>query len=102
MLGSILGGLTDAAVAESVLAAIGDDAMLERVRKHALESGVSPGVFAAATVRHLLDHGSEEVWLDLLGKMAGSPQPGVAALRSILASSFGPALPSGQRREMHP
>lgn len=88
MLGNILGGLTNAAAAEELLSAIADDALLERVEHAAEENCVTPGTYVAATVRHLLDHGSEEIWLDLVGKMANSPQPGAAALRAILARAF--------------
>jgi hypothetical protein len=88
MLGDILGGLTNAVAAAEILAAIGDAALLERVKTAADENDVTPGVYVAATVRHLLDHGSEEIWLDLVGKMANSPQPGAAALQAILARAF--------------
>ena len=87
MLGNILGGLTNAAAAEELLSAIADEALLERVKHAAEESGVTHGTYVAA-VRHLLDHGSEEIWLDLVGKMAASPQPGAAALRALLAHAF--------------
>ncbi len=88
MLGTILGGLTNEAMAEEVLSAIGDKTVLAQVHQGAAASGVSTGAFVAATVRHLLDHGDEEVWLDLLRKMAGSPQPGAAALQAILERAF--------------
>lgn len=88
MLGSILGDLTNAAAAAETLAAIGDEDLLERVRSAAGDHAVTPGTYVAAAVRHLLDHGSEEVWLDLVGRMANSPQPGAAALRAILARAF--------------
>jgi hypothetical protein len=88
MLGNILGGLTNPANAEAILAAIGDAALLARVKSAASENAVSPGTYVAATVRHLLDHGDEEIWLDLIGKMANSPQPGAAALQSILLHAF--------------
>ena len=101
MLGNILGGLTNAAAAEDILAAIGDEALLKRVKQAAEANVVTPGAYVAATVRHLLDHGGEEVWLDLVGKMANSPQPGAAALQAILARAFPapmqprtPSLPS--------
>ncbi len=94
MLGTILGSLTNAAAAEAILAAMGDEALLERVKNAADENTVTPGTYVAATVRHLLDHGSEEIWLDLVGKMANSPQPGAAALHCILARAFpAPATP---------
>ncbi|MCW3476361.1 hypothetical protein [Limobrevibacterium gyesilva] len=88
MLGDILRGLTDSAEAEAVLAAVGDQGMLERIRQEAAAKGVTAGAWVAAAIRHLLDHGGEEVWLDLLGKMSGSPQPGAAAVQAVLAHAF--------------
>ncbi|CAN5327981.1 hypothetical protein BH10PSE7_BH10PSE7_31820 [soil metagenome] len=99
MLGNILGGLTNAAAAEDLLAAIGDEDLLERVKSAAIENAVTPGTYVAAAVRHLLDHGGEEIWLDLIGKMANSPQPGVAALQAILAHAF-PALKTGAQTQV--
>jgi hypothetical protein len=93
MLGNILGGLTNAAAAEEILAVIGDEALLDRVKAAAGENQVTPGTYVAATVRHLLDHGSEEIWLDLVGKMANSAQPGAAALQAILARAFPAPVP---------
>ena len=94
MLGNILQGLTDADVAEEMLAAIGDEALLARVESAAGAAGVDPGIFVAATVRHLIDRGGDELWLDLVGKMANSPQPGVVALQASLASAFRAPLKS--------
>ncbi len=88
MLGNILGGLTNPSAAEEVLAAIGDKALLERVKSAAATAGVGPGTFVASTVRHLIDHASDDVWLDLVGKMANSPRPGVVALQALLARAF--------------
>ena len=95
MLGNILAGLTNTVVAAEVLAAIGDQALLERVKAAAHENEVTPGAYVAATVRHLLDHGSEQIWLDLVGKMTNSPQPGAAALQAILARAFPAPVPVG-------
>lgn len=88
MLGDILGALTDAASAEEGLAAIGSLDVVERVRRGAAAEGVDVGAFVAATVRQMLDYAEEEVWLDLLGRMAGSPRPGVTALEVILVRAF--------------
>ena len=88
MLGNILRGLTDAAAASERLAAIADGALVERVKRAAEENCVTPGTYVAATVRHLLDHASEEIWLDLVARMANSPQPGAAAVQAILALAF--------------
>lgn len=102
MLGHILGGLTHAAAAEELLATLADEALLMRVRSAANEHAVTPGTYVAAAVRQLLDHGSEEIWLDLVGKMANSPQPGAAALHAILARAFAvPSAPSCCGHEGH-
>ncbi len=94
MLGNILGGLTNAAAAGELLTAIADEALLERVKVAADENDVTPGTYVAATVRHLLDHGSDDVWLDMIGKMANSPQPGATALHAILVRAFPAPAPA--------
>lgn len=99
MLGAILSGLTDAVSAEATLAAIGDAAVVERIRRDAAAEGVAVGIFVAYKVHHLLDHAGEEVWLDLLGRMSRSPRPGIAALEAMLASAFPePAAPGITQR----
>ncbi|MDE2200677.1 MAG: hypothetical protein KGJ41_16820, partial [Rhodospirillales bacterium] len=55
--------------------------------------GIPAGAFVARAVRHGLDHAGEEVWLDLLGRMAASPQPGVVALEALLRHAFAPPAP---------
>ncbi|MDR3461639.1 MAG: hypothetical protein P4L76_04900 [Beijerinckiaceae bacterium] len=101
MLGTILGGLTNAAAAEDLLSAIGDQALLNRVKSAAEENAVSPGTYVAAAVRHLLDHGDEEIWLDLVGKMADSPQPGAAALQVVLSRAFPVVNAHAERGDGH-
>jgi hypothetical protein len=90
MLGNILGALTDAASAGEALAAFGDPSVVDSVRRGAAAEGVGVGVgaFVASTVRQMLDYAEEDVWLELLGRMSGSPRPGVAALEVMLARAF--------------
>jgi cytochrome c2 len=95
MLGDILSALTDAVSAEEALAAVGDPAVVARVRRDAAAEGVDVGTFVACTVCHVLDHAGEEVWLDLLGRMSGSLQPGVTALEVMLARAFAQPLATG-------
>ena len=33
-------------------------------------------------VRHFVEYGSEDIWLDLIDSMSGSPQPGAAIERA--------------------
>jgi hypothetical protein len=88
MLGDILGGLTEAASADGILAAVGSPDVLERIRLDAAAEGVPAGALVAARVRHMLNHAGEDLWLDLLGVMSGSPQPGAAALAAMLSLAF--------------
>jgi len=98
MLGTILGALTDASSAEEALAAIGDTDVVERARRGAAVEGVGVGAFVASTVRQMLDYAEEDVWLDLLGRMSGSPRPGIAALETMLARAFPEPVAAGAAR----
>ena len=100
MLGNILGALTDASSAEEALAAIGDPGVLERVRRGAAAEGVGVGPFVASTIRQMLDYAEEDVWLDLLGRMSGSPRPGIAALEAMLARAFPERVAAGITRRL--
>lgn len=88
MLGNILKTLTDATSAGAALVAVADRSVVDRVRRGAAAEDVSVGAFVAATVRQMLDYAEEDVWLDLLGRMSGSPQPGVTMLEAVLARAF--------------
>lgn len=97
MLGDILGRLADDAAAADILTAIARPEILERIERIAEAEGETLGALVASRVRHLIDHGGEEVWLDLLSVMSGSPQPGAAAVERVLSRTF-PA-PAGLRVE---
>jgi len=88
MLGDILRRLTEPSETEAALLALGHSPVLARVRAGAQAEGTTAGAFAARAVRHVLDHAGEEVWLDLLGAMARTPEPGAAALAIILARAL--------------
>jgi hypothetical protein len=88
MLGDILRELTDVAIAESILAAIGNPSVVEQVRRDAAAEGVAVATLVATRSAICLITLGREVWLDLLGRMSGSPQPGAAALEAMLARAF--------------
>jgi hypothetical protein len=88
MLGDILAGLTDDAMAAEVADSVASEALRARIDAAAGAEGVPAGVLIAARVRHLLEHGGEEFWLSLLGRMSGSMQPGAAAIERVLALAF--------------
>ena len=88
MLGEILQGLSDPARAEEFLTVVGRPEIRTRIERAAAADGVAVGALVAGKVRHLVDHGGEEVWLDLIGAMSGSPQPAAAAIDRVLARAF--------------
>lgn len=88
MLGQILQGLTDATEAEAILAVVASPAMRERIEREAATAGTGIGNLVSGKLRHLLDHGGEALWLDLLGAMANTPDPGSVAVNRILAHAF--------------
>lgn len=88
MLGDILHALTDPATAEDLLTAIGGADIVDQIRQEASVAGVGTGAFLAAKFRHVLDQAGDEVWLDLLGRMARSPEPGLVVLQAMLARTF--------------
>jgi hypothetical protein len=93
MLGAILEGMTNTAMAGDIVAAVARPDMLERVRQAAATDGVPVGVLVASRLRHVVEHGAEEIWLDLLGAMSGSSQPGAAAIERLLARAFPDPIP---------
>jgi hypothetical protein len=102
MLGTILQSLTNPTEAEDALFELGNLRLLERVRADSQAEGTTVGAFAARAVRRVLDHASEEIWLDLLGAMARTPRPGVAALEIILRKALAespspPSVPLGSQ-----
>jgi hypothetical protein len=88
MLGDVVSGLTNAAMAEAVIAAVGKPEVLARVHAAAAAEGIPVGTLVASKVRHVVEHGAEDIWLDLIGAMSGSAQPGAAAVERMLAYAF--------------
>lgn len=97
MLGRILAALSDPGHAEAALALLAEPTRRARIAEAAAAEGVTEGEFVAAHVRHALEHATEEVWLDLLGRMARSVEPGVVAVTTILELAF-PATMARQAR----
>jgi hypothetical protein len=94
MLGHLLQALSDPDGAEAVLARVGTQEIRERVERAAAAQSVPVGTMVAHKVRHLVDHGGEDIWVDAIGAMSGSPQPGVAAIHRLLDRAFPRERPS--------
>jgi hypothetical protein len=88
MLGDILKRLTNPDTAAEILASVGERRIVDRASQAAAGGGVPVGVLVAEKIRHMLDHGNEDVWLDLMGVMANSPRPAIAAIERMLARAF--------------
>ena len=88
MLGDIVAALTDTATAEEAMASVCAQSILIRIQAAAATDAVPVGSFVAGRIRHVIEHGGEDIWLDLVGVMAGSPQPGAAAVERMLAYAF--------------
>ena len=88
MLGHLLQALSDPDGAEAVLARVGTQEIRQRVERAAAARSVPVGTMVAHKVRHVVDHGGEDIWLDAIGAMSGSPQPGVAAIQRLLSRAF--------------
>src|SRR3954471_17479339 len=88
MLGDIIASLTNGETAVDTIRAICPQTILDRILAAAAHESVPPGALVAARVEHLIDHGGDDIWLDLVGVMAGSPQPGAAAVQRMLNYAF--------------
>lgn len=88
MLGEIIRGLTDPATAEEVVTAVGQAALVERVRDRAAAANCTVGGLVATRIGDLIERGAEELWIGLLGAMAATPQPAAAAVDRLLMAAF--------------
>ncbi len=88
MLGDIVAELTNSETAADTAAVICPQPILDRIYAAAARDAVPPGSVIATRVRHLIEHGGEDIWLDLMGAIAASPQPGAAALQRMLTYAF--------------
>jgi hypothetical protein len=88
MLGHIIDGLTDSTTAEVVSMTVAKPEILARIRAAVEGTAATAGAVIAARVRHVVEHGGEDIWLDLLSRMSGSPQPGAEAVERVLAYAF--------------
>ena len=92
MLGQLIASLDDPKIAAGIAAAIEDAALLRRLSVAAEAAGRPPAEVMAATVRGFLDSACDDHWLQLVGIMNRAPDPGLAAIRAILAKAL-PAAP---------
>ncbi len=91
LLGDLLSRFDDENVAQEAVLALGDLAMVARLREAADANGMAFGAFAAGAVRRYAAEASDEEWITLMGVLSRAADPGSACLRRALAHAFGPA-----------
>jgi hypothetical protein len=90
LLGDLLSRFDDENVAQEAVLALGDLAMVARLREAADANGLAFGALAAGAVRRYAAEASDEEWTTLMGVLSRAPDPGSACLRRALAHVLGP------------
>ena len=93
MLGRLIESLDDPQVALSLIAALDDSALSERLAVAAGAANRPQSDVVAATVRGFLESASDDHWLQLIGVMNRAEDPGLAAMRAILAKALPELVP---------
>ena len=84
LLGEIIRDLTDEARAAQSLIAIGDIAMLARVRTLAEANDESAGAYAAGAVASFAGSAGDDAWLALMTTIERAQDPGKACLCAMI------------------
>lgn len=87
-LGDLIGRMDEPDVAERAIAAIRDLSLLARVASAADAAGMSPGEYAAISVRSFANTAGDEAWVQLIGRCQTRSDPGLAALAYILEAGL--------------
>jgi hypothetical protein len=88
MFGHLLASLDNPKVALGVVAALDDPALINRLKVASDAAGRSQADIMASTVRGFLDMATDEHWLQLVGIMNRAEDPGLAAIRAVLAKAL--------------
>jgi hypothetical protein len=84
LLGTVITHLQDEAVALDTLLAIGDLALLARVRDAAEVEGLALGEFISDAVGQFIQGADDEAWLALMTSASRAEDPGSAGLKCML------------------
>ena len=88
LLGDVIARLEDDAVADETLVALGDLTLTARVAAAATREAMSRGEFVAACVGQFAAHSSDDHWVQVLGKMARTDDPGQVCLRHAIEAAL--------------
>ncbi|EKE78972.1 hypothetical protein [Oceanibaculum indicum] len=84
MFGDLIQHLHRPDVAAAALALLPDPELARRVEAAAEAAGLDTPDYVAALVCGFMDHADDDRWLQIVGVMGKSPDPGLAALEAIL------------------
>ncbi len=93
LLGDVIAGLEDEAVAAETVLRLGDLGLLAALQRQADESGVALGAYAAWSVRVYADNAPADEWTTLLGVMGRAEDPGAAYLQRAFSYVLGSSAP---------
>ncbi len=91
MFGALLSTLEDPQVCERLLSTLDAPSLSARLTAAAQAEGRAPAQVMAARVWHFLDTASDDHFVQLMGIMNQARDPGLAAVKAILAAT----LPEG-------
>jgi hypothetical protein len=88
MFGTLVDSLDDPVVAMRLMEALDDVALSARLGAWAAAVGRPEAELLAGAVRDFLDTADDEVWTQLVGIMTRAEDPGIAALRAVVARAL--------------
>jgi hypothetical protein len=88
MLGDLMARLEDEAVAEEMLLATADLALIGRVRSLAGEDGTSVGACLSRLIGRFLDCADADAWMAVMSAAGRSDDPGAACLSRMVQSAL--------------
>lgn len=88
MLGRLLETLDDPRMTMNLVVALGEPALLARLDAIAVAENRTPAEIVASAMRGFLDSSCDDHWLQLVGIMNRSDDPGLSAVRAILSKAL--------------
>jgi hypothetical protein len=85
LLGDVLARFDDEAVAAEAILALGDLALIAKLRNRAEAAGQSLGDYAASTVRCYAASAPDEEWITLMGALGRAEDPGAVCMKRAFA-----------------
>ncbi|MBB5575468.1 hypothetical protein [Rhizobium paranaense] len=93
MFGTLIASLDNPETAAALMDALGMEGLAERLEMAAAAEGIEPAAYLAITVRSFMETASDDHFVQLIGIMNSAKDPGLAAIRAILAKALPEAAP---------